>query len=158
MSRLRKDSGTRRAARFLGALPGIVVALLPVGACPVCWPAYGAVLGAAGVGFLLDRAYLLPVALAALAPALVALGYGAPSRQGYGPLLVGVVGAAAILVGKFALGWTWAAYAGVALLLGATSWNVWPRRVAAREGCPACRSREIDGMRARGPQERRRSP
>lgn len=160
MPGFRRESGARRVVRLLGALPGMVVGLLPIGACPACWPAYGAVPGAAGLGFLLDRAYLFPVTLAALGMALVALGYAARSRRGHGPLAVGAAGAASIVVGKFGLGLAWAGCAGVALLLGATSWSVWPRRVGAREGCPACRQTGEDtaDAQARGLQEGRKSP
>ncbi len=138
MPRSRAGLSGRAVLRLLAVLPSIVGAALPVGLCPACWPAYAAVLGSLGLGFLLDRAYLAPVMLVALVLSLLALGYGAGTRRGHGPLGLGVVGAAAILVGKFLLDWNPAVYGGAAILFGAAVWNVWPRKVAAVGACPAC--------------------
>lgn len=83
-----------------------------------------------GLGFVLKTAYLLPLTGLFLALALAALTWRAKSRRGYGPFTLGVVAVAAVLVGKFALSSETAAYAGAALLVGASMWNAWPVRSA----------------------------
>jgi mercuric ion transport protein len=43
------------------AIPGVLASLLPALACPLCWPAYAALLSALGLGFLTSSTYLLPL-------------------------------------------------------------------------------------------------
>src|SRR5258707_11680023 len=83
--------------------PGIGIALLPKLACPLCWPAYAAVLSSVGLGFLISTAYLLPFTIAFFILTLIALAFRAKQRRGYGPLGLGLVGSAAVLIGKFYL-------------------------------------------------------
>lgn len=132
------EQGARRAAPLsAAAVPGVVLALLPKGLCPACWPAYAAVLSSLGLGFLIEDRYLLPITIAALLLATLALAYRARARRGYGPALVGVAAGAALVLGKFALDLPDAfAYASVAVFAGAAIWNAWPIRRAA--SCPSC--------------------
>jgi len=123
----------------LGVLPGIGASLLPVGLCPVCWPAYAGVLGALGLGALLESRYLLPLTALLLVIALASLAFRARRRRGYGPLVLGMLASAIVIIGKFVLVLYAAAYAGAILLVAASVWNVWPRH-AARKGAH-CRSR-----------------
>ncbi len=125
-------------SRALAALPGAGVALLPVGACPACWPAYAGLLGSLGMGFLLDTAYLLPLTAGFLAVALLPLGYRARGRRGFGPLGLGVVATATAFLGKFALDSNATLYLGLALLIGASIWNMWPLRAARTGTCGKC--------------------
>lgn len=118
-------------------LPGIGVALLPKLVCPLCWPAYAGILSAAGLTFLMEDRYLLPISAAFLSIALAALAWRAASRRGYGPLALGTAAAIAILVAKFALGNTPALYLSIAALVVAGLWNAWPRRLLA-PNCRAC--------------------
>jgi len=117
-------------------LPGVGVALLPKLACPLCWPAYAGILSAAGLGFLMEEAWLLPISAVLLAAALGALAWRARRRRGYGPALAGLVASVMILLGKFALGSDAVLYAGIAGLVAASVWNAWPRRPTA--ACSAC--------------------
>ena len=117
--------------RTLTVLPGVGVSLLPKLACPMCWPAYAGLLSSLGLGFLLSTTYLLPVTAAFLLVAVVALGFRARARRGYSPMLLGGVAAAGVLYGKFSLESEAAFYSGVALLVGASVWNSWPRRAAS---------------------------
>src|SRR6266436_5968032 len=48
------------------ALPALLVSLLPNLTCPACWPAYGAVLAALGLGFVSTGVWLLPLTIVSL--------------------------------------------------------------------------------------------
>ena len=123
--------------RSLATLPGIGAALLPVGACPACIAAYAGVFSALGLGALLQTRYVLPLTVLGLLIALVALGFGAKGRRGLGPFLLGVLGSALVITGKFVLDLEPAWYGGISLLVVASVWNAWPK--AQRTGpCPAC--------------------
>ncbi|MCH7471413.1 MerC family mercury resistance protein [bacterium] len=128
----------------LAAVPGIGVALLPALLCPACWPAYAGVLGSMGIGFLANNTYLLPITAVLFAIALAALAWRAHQRRGYGPLIMGTVGAASIIIGKFILverfvfDWNPAVYGGIALFIAASLWNAWPKRAGVAASCPAC--------------------
>lgn len=118
-------------------LPGIGIALMPKVVCPLCWPAYAGVLSAVGLTFLMEDRWLLPISAVFLLAALAALAWRARSRRGYGPLGIGAVSAAVILIGKFAFDSTPTVYAGIAALVLACIWNAWPRR-AVEPSCSAC--------------------
>lgn len=132
-------AGTQLGWRgLLAVLPGVGASLLPVATCPACWPAYAGLLGTIGLGFLLDKAYLLPVTGVLLGLTLASLAYRARSRRGHGPLGVGIVGASIVLAGKFALSSDFLLYLGLVLLIGASLWNSWPRKAATTDACAAC--------------------
>jgi len=145
---------TSRWSRAFAVLPGAGIALLPVGACPACWPAYAGLLGSLGLGFLLDSSYLLPLTGVFLVMALVALGYRAAGRRGYGPLALGVGAAAMTLIGKFALASSALLYLGLALLIGASIWNTWPLSAARTGTCGKCAPR-VPGSNDPGAAEER---
>jgi hypothetical protein len=94
-------------------------------------PAYAGLISSVGLGFLMKTAYLLPVLLASLGVAVAALGFRARRRHGYGPLMVGVLAAALIVLGRFVLESDWVVYGGVAALAAASLWNAWPVRPAS---------------------------
>ena len=122
----------------LAILPGLGVALLPKLACPMCWPAYAAILSTLGLSFLLSESYLLGVTLLFLVISVGSLAYRARERFGYGPVLVGAVASAVVLLGKFRFESKAAMYSGLALLAAGSLWNGWPRRLARRSTCPQC--------------------
>lgn len=129
--------GGRNVGRWgFAALPSVGVALLPKLTCPVCWPAYTALLSSIGINFVDYTPYLLPTLPAFLVISLWALGYRAGARRGYGPLALGALGAGAVLTGKFVFENDIAMYSGAALLLGAALWNLWPRE-RPRGQCPS---------------------
>ena len=122
-------------ARVL-AVPGILVGVLPIGGCPLCWPVYGGALSALGLTFLLSSAYLLPLTALFLFITVFTLAFRARRRQGYGPLALGLVATALLLWGKFSVESTALAYMGVGLLVCSAVWNSWPRPAAGP--CPQC--------------------
>jgi hypothetical protein len=128
------DAAISRQPRGLGvaALPSVGVALLPKLTCPVCWPAYTALLSSAGISFVDYTPYLLPTIAVFLAITLSALAYHARARRGYGPFWLGVLGSIGILVGKFIIESHLGMYLGIGLLVGASLWNIWPRGLRRR--------------------------
>ena len=120
----------------LPALPAIGLALLPKLTCAACWPAYAGLLSAFGIGFFDYTPFLFPLTALFLALTLLALGYRASNRRGFAPLVLGSLGASVVLVGKFFFDSDTALYVGIALLVGASLWNAWPK--ASRGSCPAC--------------------
>jgi len=121
----------------LGAIPAIGAALLPKVACPACWPAYAGVLSSFGLTFLMETRWLLPLTAGFLALAVGSLAFRARRRRGYAPFGLGLFAAALVMVGKFAFDSDTAMYVGIALLAGASLWNVWPRR-RQEAPCAAC--------------------
>lgn len=128
-------SGSLRA--WLPIIPAIGVSLLPNLACPACWPAYAGILGAVGLGFLIDTTYLLPLTAVFLVVAVGALGWRAATRRGYGPFILGLLATAVVVVGKFFFDSHPAMYGGIVLLVGSSLWNSWPKR-STSASCPAC--------------------
>ncbi len=123
---------------FIATLPGIGAAALPKLTCPACWPAYSGLLSSMGLGFINYTPYLLPLTTAFLFLSLIALGWRASRRRGYGPLFVGIAASVMLLVGKFAFDSDAAMYAGMAVLVAASLWNAWPRARQAAGNCLAC--------------------
>ena len=124
--------------RIAAILPSIGVALLPKLACPACWPAYAGLLSTLGVSVLIDTRYLFALTAVFLSIALVFLGYRAEKRRGYGPLLVGIVASSFLLLGKFTFESNTAMYASIGLLMMASFWNSWPRKLVSSSECRAC--------------------
>jgi mercuric ion transport protein len=122
------------------ALPGVGVSLLPKLLCPACWPTYAGVVSALGLGFLISVKYLLALTVAFLVVAIAALAFRSSRRHGLGPFWLGLVAAAAVLLGKFGLESAYMTYSGICVLIAASVWNSWPR-VANISPCPTCASR-----------------
>lgn len=131
------DTGWRGS--FIG-LPAVGAAALPKLTCPACWPAYSGLLSAMGVGFVDYTPYLLPLTAAFLLLALIALAWRAHRRRGYGPLFLGLSASITLLIGKFGYDSDSAVYTGIAVLVAASLWNVWPRARQAAASCAACNS------------------
>lgn len=123
----------KRSAAFL---PGVGVALLPKLTCPMCWPAYAGLLTTLGLGFLLSERYLLWVTAVFLFVSVVALAFRYHERRGIAPAVLGLAGAAIVLVGKFQFESMAAMYAGLSVLVSASVWNSWPKR--SMQSCPQC--------------------
>ncbi len=123
---------------FGSATMAVGTALLPKIGCPACWPAYAAVLGSLGIGFVNYTPYILPLMTGFLALTLFLLGYRARTRNGYGPLLLGLVASGLVLGGKYVLGVDSLLFFGVGLLVVASLWNSLPLRRRSTGACPAC--------------------
>lgn len=107
-------------------LPLSGLAALP--ACPACYPAYAGILSSLGLtAFVTPQAQAWLTALF-LGGVVAALAWRARSRRGNGPLALGAVAALVVVGAKYALGFDALTYVGVALLVAAGIWNVWPPR------------------------------
>jgi len=115
-------------------LPGVGVAFLPKVVCPMCSPAYAAVLASIGLPFLATARYVLPLTLTFTTIAIGSLYVGASARRGLGPLWLGLFAAVSIVGGTVWFDSLLAIYFGVALLVAASVWNAIPNRNI----CPAC--------------------
>jgi len=123
----------------VASLPAIGAAALPKLTCPACWPVYSGLLSSIGVSFVNYTPYLFPLTATFLLLSLIALGWKAPQRRGYGPLWLGLAASAGLLAGKFVFDSDTAMYAGMAVLVATSIWNAWPRdQCETAENCPAC--------------------
>ena len=122
----------------LSSIPAIVIALLPQVFCPACWPAYTGILSSLGIGFVNYTPYLLPTTIALLVITMGAFAYKADKRRGYGPLIVGVIGSASIVLGKFILEIDLVLYLGVVILISGSIWNVRPNKRDSDDDCEIC--------------------
>src|ERR1700674_1702392 len=118
------------------ALPALLVSLLPNLTWPACWPAYGTVLGALGLGFVSTGVWLLPLTIVSLLVALWGFAAAAIARRGYGPLVIGLAAAFALVIGKFFLNSHTLWIAGRVSLIFSSFWNVWRRD--RKRACAAC--------------------
>jgi len=125
----------RRWSRALSVSAALLGALLVKLSCPACWSAYAALLGSVGVAGLSSMPFFLPLTLLSLVAVLISLGWRAARRRGYGPLLLGALGATVIVLGNFVYPAGSVQNSGVALLIGASIWNSWPRKART---CPTC--------------------
>ena len=124
--------------RGLASLPAVGIALLPKLTCPLCWPAYAALLSSIGLGYLLSAEHLLLLSSVTLLVSVVVLGISGLKTRRYGPMAVAIIASAAILTGKFELDSRSTTYTGVALLACSFLWNAWPSRTTATSACPHC--------------------
>lgn len=131
-------SNTGSLKKHLPLVPAVLFALLPKVVCPACWPAYVGLLSAVGLGFLARAEFLFPLTIIFLLIVLASLAYGARNRRGFGPLLLGLIASAAILLGKFWMNSDFAFYSGLALLVGSSLWNTWPRKQSKTDSCCEC--------------------
>jgi len=138
---LERARGDRhRWFRSLAPVPGAALALLPSATCPACVAGYAGVLSAAGLGFLFDDRILAPVVGALLVVGVASVAYSTRSHRNPGPLAATLVGAGAVAAGRLLWNLPILLYAGVALLLGASLWNLWLKR---RQPAPLLQVRSI---------------
>jgi hypothetical protein len=81
------------------------------------------------LGFLINDTVMLWVTAGALLVSVCFLAYRAKRRRGYKPFWTGVAASIFILAGKFIFDLPLLFYGGVTLLIAASLWNSWPRKV-----------------------------
>jgi len=98
-----------------------------------------------GLGFLLKTAWLLPLTMITLTFVVASLAFRARARRGYGPLILGLLGSGALLIGQFIfISGTAMSELGIdggaVLLVAASVWNGWlrKRQDMKMDECPSC--------------------
>jgi len=87
---------------------------------------------------LSDRV-IAPLTIALLLVALAGLAYQGAKSRNFWPLGAGAIGAVTMYLGQFVLAVPALKDAGIALLIGASFWNVLPKiKNFRRHDCPAC--------------------
>ena len=132
---MKAEAGGRSVAAVAS---GMGAWLLPAGVCPACWPAYAGAASSLGLGFTLSAEFLIPLAVLFLGFSLLALGYRAQKRRGYGPLVLGVGGALGVLVGKLLLSSESLSYVALTAIVAAGLWNSWPARKTSTSCTNTC--------------------
>ena len=118
-------------------MPAVGTALLPKLTCPLCFPAYAALLSALGIEFVDYTPYLLPLTAIFLAVAITVLAWQSRRTGNLMPLGLGIMAALLVLFAKFYLGAEWLTTGGIILLVVAIF--VGSRAKASSiAGCPAC--------------------
>ena len=121
----------------LASLPATGVALLPKLTCPLCFPAYAAILGAFGLEFFNYTPYLLPLTVVFLALALIVLARQIRRSRRFDVMLLGAAAALAVLAGRFYAESDWIAGGGIALLVAALFIGSRAREPGQLD-CPSC--------------------
>lgn len=119
------------------SFPAIGVALMPKLACPLCFPAYAAVLSALGLEFVDYTPYLLPLTAVFLVVAVGVLALQACRTGSIAELLLGVAASIIVLIGKFYFESNWLTTGGVVLLVIAIFLGS-RFKSATIAPCPAC--------------------
>lgn len=131
-----KSARTRWQA-VIASLPALGAASLPKLTCPLCFPAYAAVLSALGLKFVDYTPYLLPLTAAFLVVALAVLAVQARRTGKVHPLLLGVAASALVLIGKFQLDSEWLTISGIGLLVIAVFFGSRTKSISVAS-CSAC--------------------
>lgn len=122
------SSGPRNWFRSLVMIPGAVLPLVPSVTCPACLAAYAGVFSALGLGFLHNERVLAPLIVLFLAVGIFSVAWSTRSHRRLGPLVVTLLGSAAIVLGRLTGHVHILLYGGVALLIAASLWNLWLKR------------------------------
>lgn len=125
------------------SFPAVGTALLPKLTCPLCFPAYAAVLSALGIEFLDYTPYLFPLTVVFLAVSIMVLALQTRRSGNFVPLVIGIIASFVVLFAKFWLeadGLTTGAIIAlvVAIFLGTRAKSI------VNGSCPACVAGETD--------------
>lgn len=122
---------------FAAAFPALGLAFLPKLVCPLCFPAYAALLGALGLEFVDYTPWLLPLTATFLTIALGVLALQARRSSKVTGLLLGLAASMVVLSGKFYFENDWLTTVGVVLLIVAIFLGNRSRSITL-PACPAC--------------------
>ncbi|TAM83679.1 MAG: MerC domain-containing protein [Acidobacteria bacterium] len=114
--------------RSLAVIPAAFFSLLPSATCPACLTAYAGLLSAIGLGFLFNKRVLAPLIGIFLAIGIISVAWSMRTHRRLGLLVMTVVGSAIVVAGRLVWNIPAVLYAGVALLVGASVWNLWLKR------------------------------
>lgn len=137
---LRASPGRPARTRWqavIASLPAVGTAFLPKLTCPLCFPAYAAILSAVGLEFMDYTPYLLPLTAMFLVLALAVLARQSQRNGNFDSLILGIAAAVLVLAGKFHADSDWITTGGIVLLVAAVvlGGRMKPTTPAS---CPAC--------------------
>ncbi len=127
-----EDKNSRGLLAALGTVPATLVALLPSFTCPACLAAYTGLLSAVGVSFVLNERILAPLIAIFLLLGIYSVRRASRSHKRRGPLAMTVVASLLVVAGRLVWILPPLLYAGSALLIAATLWNLWLKRPKRR--------------------------
>ena len=116
----RHGSGGREQLRLL---PAVILVLLPK--CPLCLAAWFGIFGSVSASAWLRAVWGIPLAVTLLGIAVLSLVLAARERRDWRALLVGTLGAAALLAGKYEMDQPILVCVGLALFIVASLWTGW---------------------------------
>ncbi|NGX58774.1 MAG: hypothetical protein K940chlam3_01682 [Chlamydiae bacterium] len=105
-----------------------IFSLLPIVSCPLCWPAYTALLSAVGISFFSYSPYLYPLLIGLLVLIYFILWRDFLYHRNILPLALAVVGGGLIALGKILLLSEGVTYIGIFVLLISSVYNLYNRR------------------------------
>jgi len=125
------------------SFPAVGTALLPKLTCPLCFPAYAAILSALGIEFLDYTPYLLPLTAIFLAVAIAVLALQTRRTGNIIPLALGIIASLIVLFAKFGVESDWLTTGGIILLVAAIILGNRTKSITISP-CPACVVDEAD--------------
>lgn len=125
------------------SFPAIGTALLPKLTCPLCFPAYAAILSALGIEFVNYTPYLLPLTVIFLAVAISVLALQTRRTGNIVPLVLGIIASLIVLFAKFGIESDWLTTGGIIMLVAAIFLGGRTKSTAIAP-CPACDVGEAD--------------
>ena len=127
----------------VASFPAVGTALLPKLTCPLCFPAYAAILSTLGIEFVDYTPYLLPLTAMFLAVAITVLALQTRRTGNVVPLVLGVTASLLVLFAKFELEVDWLTTGGIIMLVAAILLGTRSKSTAIA-ACPACTVGEVD--------------
>lgn len=122
------SSQNRSWIRSLALFPGALLPLLPSTTCPACLTAFAGVVSAMGLGFLIHERVLAPLIALFLAINIASVAWSTRTHGHRWPLLATLMGSAAVVASRLIWHLHFLLYGGVALLIGASLFNLWLKR------------------------------
>jgi hypothetical protein len=120
----------------LMAISSAVLAVAPK--CPICFLSYFGIFGVATASASVYRVWLPPLTAIWLTLTVGMLFFPRDNQRRYGPGLLGILGAFAVLVGRFVADYPALVYAGIAALVVGVIWRTWTRSSGSTESCAQC--------------------
>ncbi|HMG74103.1 MAG TPA: hypothetical protein VK582_11435 [Pyrinomonadaceae bacterium] len=120
----------------LMAISSALLAVAPK--CPICFLAYFGIFGVATASASVYHVWLPPLTAIWLALTVAMLFFRLSDQRRYGPGLLGICAAFAVLVGRFVADYPVLVYAGIAALVIAVIWRTWTRSSISTEPCVQC--------------------
>lgn len=117
--------------RSFALFPGVLLSLVPSVTCPACLAGYAGLLSAVGLGVVLQERLLTPLIVVFLVVGIGSMAWSARAHRRPGPLLLTLLGSAAVVAGRLVWHIHFLLYTGVALLIGASLLNLWLKRPRA---------------------------